>query len=93
MPAEYRTAFAGQTDSPEVRFDLTDTQTHRPNYSNPHCACAPRVKKSLRNCNGIKLQKKTNIMATILHPSSEYNEKMVRVGEILCGWPYNVLTC
>ena len=37
------TAFSGQTDAPEVRCDLTDRQTDRPNYSNPRCACAPRV--------------------------------------------------
>ena len=45
LPAEYVTAFSGRTDAPEVRCDLTDTQTDRPNYSNPRCACAPRVNK------------------------------------------------
>ena len=29
LPAEYVTAFSGQTDAPEVRFDLTDRQTDR----------------------------------------------------------------
>ena len=29
LPAEYVTEFSGQTDGPEVRCDLTDTQTHR----------------------------------------------------------------
>ena len=28
-----------------MRCDLTDRQTDRPNYSNPRCACAPRVNK------------------------------------------------
>ena len=35
LPAEYVTVFSGQTDAPEVRFDLTDRQTDRPNYTNP----------------------------------------------------------
>ena len=35
LPAEYVTVFSEQTDPPEVRCDLTDTQTDRPNYSNP----------------------------------------------------------
>ena len=47
LPAEYVTVFSGRTDAPGVRFDLTDrqthTHTHRPNYRNPRCACAPRV--------------------------------------------------
>ena len=29
------TVFSGQTDASEVRCDLTDRQTDRPNYSNP----------------------------------------------------------
>ena len=29
LPAEYVTEFSGQTDAPEVRFDLTDRQTDR----------------------------------------------------------------
>ena len=27
LPAEYVTVFSGRTDAPEVRCDLTDTQT------------------------------------------------------------------
>ena len=29
------TVISGRTDAPEVRCDLTDRHTHRPNYSNP----------------------------------------------------------
>ena len=44
VSAEYVTAFSGRTDAPEVRCDLTDRHTHtHDNYSNPRCACAPRV--------------------------------------------------
>ena len=45
------TTFSGQADAPEVRCDLTDRQTNRQtdrvNYSNPRCACTPRVNKSV----------------------------------------------
>ena len=38
--------------APEVSFDLTDRQTdrqiHTDDYSNPRCACAPRVNKCVR---------------------------------------------
>ena len=47
LPVEYVTSISGQTDTSEVRFGLagkqTGRQTHRPNYRNPRCACAPRV--------------------------------------------------
>ena len=43
LSTEYVTEFWGQTDTSEVRFDITDTQTHRPNYSNPRCGYAPWV--------------------------------------------------
>ena len=46
------TSISGWTDTPEVRCGLTDRRTDRqtgrhtdkPNYRNPRCACAPRVK-------------------------------------------------
>ena len=31
-----------------MRYDLTDRQTDKPNYSNPRCACAPRVNNATR---------------------------------------------
>ena len=45
LPVEYVTSISGPTDAPEVRCGLTDgqTDTHRPDYSNPRCACTPRV--------------------------------------------------
>ena len=46
LTVEYVTEFSRWTDAPEVRCDLTDTHTHiYDNYSNPCCACAPRVKE------------------------------------------------
>ena len=35
LPIEYVTVFSGRIDTPEVRCDLTDRHTDRPNYSNP----------------------------------------------------------
>ena len=36
LGAEYVTVFSGRTDTPEVRFDLTDKLTHRQDdYCNP----------------------------------------------------------
>ena len=50
FPVEYVTAFSGRTDAPQVRCDLTDRQTDtQNNYSNPRCACAPRVNKADSN--------------------------------------------
>ena len=43
LPIEYVISFLGWTDAPEVRSRLTNTHTHRPHYSNPCCACMPRV--------------------------------------------------
>ena len=40
-------SFVRQTNTREVRWRVTDTQTDRPNYRNPRCACAPRVNKIL----------------------------------------------
>ena len=57
LPVEYVILISGQTDAPEVRCDLTDRQTdkqtHKPNYSNPRRACAPRVnnKEQYTYCN------------------------------------------
>ena len=42
---EYVTSISGRTDIPEVRCGVTDRHTDKPNYNNPHCACAPRVNK------------------------------------------------
>ena len=44
------TVFSGRIDTPEVRCDLTDTdtQTDKPNYSNPRCSCTPRVNEPER---------------------------------------------
>ena len=59
LPAEYVTGFSGRTDPPEVRFDLTDTQTDRPNYSNPP-AHARRVNKlSTHSVSTNKSQRRT----------------------------------
>ena len=56
LPAEYVTAFSGRNKAPKVRCDLTDTHTNthtdRPNYSNPRCACAPRVKNVMLHSTG-----------------------------------------
>ena len=46
LSIEYVTSISRQTDAPEVRFGLTDTQTDKPNYSNPRCTCVSRVNKS-----------------------------------------------
>ena len=34
-----------RTNILEIRLRVTDTQTDKPNYSNPCCACVPRVNK------------------------------------------------
>ena len=43
LPVEYVIWLSGRKDAVEVRYWLTDKYTHRPNYSNPCCACAQRV--------------------------------------------------
>ena len=45
LSAECVSAFSRRTDAPEVRCDLSDTQTDS-NYCNPRCACAPRVNQT-----------------------------------------------
>ena len=48
------TAFSGPTDALEVSYRLTDGRTDtQTDYSNPRCACAPRVNEvELVICNG-----------------------------------------
>ena len=54
LPAEYVTAFSGETDSPD---DLTNRRRDRVNYSDPHCARVARVKNTvMRNIHDIQIK-------------------------------------
>ena len=52
LPAKYMRVFSGWKDTPEVRCDLTETQTHtltdRPNYSNPPAHANKSTTSSLK---------------------------------------------
>ena len=79
-------SFLGRTDVREVRCRVTDRQTDRqtdkPNYSNPRCACAPRVNKYNMFCKSLRLssRKRSNhssssspgLTKEVNHPSNVY---------------------
>ena len=46
-PFEISDSFVRRTNTREVRLRVTDKQTDKPNYSNPRCACAPRVNNGI----------------------------------------------
>ena len=107
LSAEYVTAFAWRTDAPKVRCDLTDKrqtdrQTNRPNYSNPRCACAPRVNQcKVRQGKRLNLINRWNVYmlssGTYKGKATQYdwNPKLVR-SEMNCftwTWNHSTIIC
>ena len=64
-----------------MRCDLTDRHTDRPNYSNPRCACAPRV-NNMRRASYLRQQ---NRRSTIIILTFSDSDTVAMTDEIL-GW-------
>ena len=94
LPAEYVTVFSGRSDAPEVRCDLTDRQTHRPNYSNPPVHACRGINTWTINQRDAKKGKATTINNrkakqhnTTCPKQSFFKEKLAASG-IVCMYMY-----
>ena len=93
LPAEYATVFSGRTDAPEVRCDLTDRQTdrhtHTTKYSNPRCACAPRVNDRNSRGGGVLVAVNDSIPSSLVYSPSNVEIVCVQI-ELTC--PFHLCT-